>query len=108
MGVATVQHGQVLGTFDDLTVNEGLTGVSVGTGSFTVTAAAVTTITDASSSATSRIVWSPANAAAGLLTQLKTCYVTTGAGSFTFNVSATGAGQPAGTELINYIILSES
>lgn len=108
MPTAAVQHGQTLTTIDTATVNSGLTGLSIGTGSFVATAAAVTTIVDAAVSAGSRIIFCPANALAGLLIKANSCFVTTGAGSFTFTVSATGAGSPAGTELFNYMVLSES
>jgi hypothetical protein len=113
MPVNAVQHGQSLTTIDTLvsgatTVNSGLTGLSVGTGSFVVTAASVTTVADAAVSAGTRILVSAANSAAGLLMRTNSYFVTTGSGSFTFTVSATGAGAPAGTELVNYIVLSES
>ena len=80
----------------------------VGAGSFVATAAALTTITDADITATSCITIFPSNAAAGLLLRTKTCYIVTGSGSFTFNVSATGAGAPAGTEAFEYIFLRET
>lgn len=108
MTVAAVQHGQVLGTQDVMEVNAGLRGLSIGTGSFVVTAAAITNVTDAAVSAGTRIVCFPANPQAGLLLRTATCYTVTGGGSFTFGISATSAGVPAGTELFNYIVLSES
>lgn len=73
------------------------------TKSFTATAAATTTISDSTITPTSKVVVFPTNAAAGLLTRTKTCYVSSVAlGSFQFTVSSTGAGAPAGTETFNY------
>jgi parallel beta-helix repeat protein len=73
------------------------------TGSFTATAAGTSTISDQNINASMVPIVMPSNAAAGLLTQTKTCYLGTVAdGSFTFLVSATGAGAPAGTETFVY------
>ena len=102
MTVNPVWHGSQFAAFP----NEiAMTGGILNTGSFVATAASVTTVTDASVGASTRIIVYPANAAAGLVSRTNSCFVTTGAGSFTFTVSATGAGAPAGTELFNYIVL---
>lgn len=85
-------------------------GAGVGSGNFQSTAAAVTTITDTSVPASANIIWEPANAAAGLLMRSKTCFIPTGnsAGSFTFQVSATGAGAPGGSETFFYFFCVEN
>lgn len=81
----------------------------IGGGTFTATAAALTTVSDTSIVATSRVIVVPNDATAGLLARSKTCYVSgIGAGFFTFVVSATGAGAPAGTEVFQYIFLRET
>ena len=86
-----------------------ITGGGAGSGTFTATAAGVTTISDADVAATSIITFSPANTAAGTLLRLGTCWVgNIGAGSFTFNVSATAVAGITGTEIFNYIIQRES
>lgn len=85
-------------------------GLRVGTGSFQATAAAVTTVSNANIPASANIVFTPANAAAGLLMRGATCSVATGnsAGSFVFTVSATGAGKPSGGETFNYFFAIEN
>ena len=85
-------------------------GPGVGSGSFQATAAAITTISDASIPASANIICRPANAAAGLLMRSATCFVPTGnsAGSFTFQVSATGAGAPGGSETFAYFFCVEN
>lgn len=86
-----------------------ITGGGAGSGSFTCTAAAISTIADTDVAATSYVTVTPSNAAAGLLLRTKTCWVDTiAAGSFLFNVSASGAGAPAGTETFNYVIQRET
>jgi hypothetical protein len=79
-------------------------GTRVGSGSFQATAAAITTVTNANVPASASIIFDPSNAAAGLLLRSKTCFIPTGnsAGSFTFQVSATGAGAPGGSETFAY------
>lgn len=115
MAVAPVFSGQLNAEFGKLTTtdttshNAGVSGTFVGVGSFTATAAGVTTISDAAVQANSKVIFCAATASAGLLMQAKTCWVDTIlSGSFVFNVSATGAGAPAGTEAFNYFVLSES
>lgn len=85
-------------------------GLRVGTGSFQATAGATTTVTNANIPASANIIFSPSNAAAGLLDRTKTLSVATGnsAGSFVFTVSATGASAPAGTETFAYFFSVEN
>ena len=105
----SVDHGGAHKRYSLLEVDTGLAGGAVGVGEFTATAAALTTITDASVRANSQVMCFPSNAAGGLLAQNKSCYTgTIAAGSFTFVVSATGAGEPAGTETFSYIAISRS
>lgn len=80
-----------------------LAGCSLG--SFTATAAALLTVSDGNIRSGSTVVIVPTNAAAGLLVKGKSCWVDTiAAGSFNFNVSATAAGAPAGTETFSYFV----
>lgn len=83
-----------------------LSGIGPAGGTFQATAGAVTTIVDANVPASAHILFSPGNAAAGLLDRTKTLSIATGnsAGSFVFTVSATGAGAPAGTETFTYFV----
>lgn len=75
----------------------------VGSASFTATAAGATTVSNTLVNSGSNIIFFPTNAAAALLQRTKTCYVSNlASGSFIFNVSATGAGAPAGTETFGY------
>lgn len=106
--VKTVDLGQSERKIDRLVVNEGFSGAAFGLGTFTATAAGVTTVTDASIAAGSVVVIFPVSAAAGLIVKSKSCYVTPAAGSFTFTISATGAGAPAGTEVFSYISMTEN
>lgn len=99
---AGLTHTQVFGFSGD--------AKRVGSGSFQAAAAAATTVTNSNVPASANIIWEPANAAAGLLVRTLTCSVATGnsAGSFTFNVSATGAGAPAATETFAYFFSVEN
>ena len=106
--VKTVDLGQSERKVDRLVINEGVSGVAVGLGSFTADAGASTTITDAAVTSSSIVLITPTNAPAGLLIKSKSCHVTPGSGSFTFNVSASGAGAPAGTETFRYMALLEN
>lgn len=108
MSVNTVDTGQSERTVDRLVVREGIGGPAIAVGTFTADADASTSVTDASVAAASALVIFPTNAAAGLLVKSKSCYVTPAAGSFTFNVSASGSGAPAGTETFAYIALLEN
>lgn len=85
-------------------VNDPVSGTAgSGVGSIAVAAASITSVTDAKVQSSDQVICFPSNAAAGLLLQTKTCWVdTVAAGSFNFNVSATGAGAPAGTETFSY------
>lgn len=110
---AKADLGQGTGNYDDLYVEDTLQAGKVtgglGGGTFTATAAALTTISDSDIVATSNVIVVANNAAAGLLMQSKTCYVSgIGAGFFTFVVSATGSGAPAGTEAFQYLFLRET
>jgi len=81
----------------------------IGVGVFTATAAGTTTISDSAIAANALVMVTPTNGAGGLLIQSKSCYVgSVSAGAFTFVVSATGAGAPAGTETFSYMFLTES
>jgi hypothetical protein len=100
MSVNTIDSGQNEKTFDRLSLADGL-------GTFTSDADASTTVTDTAVKSTSRIIVFPTNAAAGLLLRSASCFVTPGTGSFTFNVSATGAGAPAGTETFAYVSIND-
>ena len=115
MGTSGVDHGYENHSCGNLTANTitvgSLTGAGIGIGSFTVTAAGVTTITDANIPSGAKVSFTAANALAGLLIATKSCYIGTGtavAGSFTFVVSATGVGAPAGTESFNYFYINET
>src|SRR2546428_5697644 len=69
-------------------------------GQFTMPAASTTTVSDSDILAGSAIAVQATNGPAGLLIQSKSCYISNVLnGSFVFNVSATGAGAPAGTEV---------
>ncbi len=86
----------------------GLTG-QVGVGTFTATAAGTTTISDSGIGASAQIAVFPTSSDGGLLLRTKSCYVgAVSAGSFTFVVSSTGAGAPAGTETFCYMHFTES
>mgnify|MGYP001586676757 CR=1 FL=1 len=100
MSVKTVDSGQSEKTIDLLSLEGGL-------GTFTASAAAVTTVTDAAIKSTSRIVIFPTSAGGGLLLRSNSCHVAAGTGSFTFNVSASGAGAPAGTETFAYLSIND-
>lgn len=74
-------------------------------GTFTLDADGSTSVSDADILSTSQIVCFPTNGPAGLILKSKSCFVNTiAAGSFVFNVSATGAGAPAGTETFAYLV----
>lgn len=74
-------------------------------GSFTMSATASKTVTDANCSSSSYVVLIPTNAAAGTLQGSNEClYVTAANGSFAV---ATAAGtSAAGTETFNYLIFT--
>lgn len=99
----TVDYLNVRGIFNPRCIN----GLGFDSGSFTATAAGTTTITDANVAATSLVVFAPTNGPAGLLVKSKSCYIgAVSAGSFTFLVSATGSGAPAGTETFAYFAMN--
>ena len=107
-------HGQSNETLDNLTVRgvftaNAITGTGLSSGTINVGAAGTTTVTDANVGTGSVIVTSPFNSSGGLLARTKTCWVSgLFNGSFTFDVSATGAGAPAGTEQFSYIVNNEA
>lgn len=107
-------HGLSNETLDNLSVRgvfnaRAVAGIGLDGGSFTVTAAGTTTITDANVVTSSLVQFSPTNGPAGLLVATKTCYIgAVSAGSFTFLVSATGAGAPAGTETFSYVSINHT
>ena len=120
MATAPVDHGSLNRVFDNLTVTGGqkFSGVTttkahIGSGlteaSFTATAAGVTTVPlSGSAKLGGQVCFYPTNAAAGLLLRTKTCWMTTADDAGTFNVSATGAGAPAGTETFGVIVTINS
>lgn len=104
MGTAAVNSGggreQVLG----------FVGVGTGSGSFQPAAnTSANTVTDANVPASAQIIFSPANAAAGLLARSATLFIATGnsAGSFVFTSSATAAVAPTGSETFAYFYTIE-
>lgn len=104
MALSTVDSGGARRTI------VGFQGPGTGSGSFQPAAAAATTVSDVNVPANANIIISPANAAAGLLTRGFTCSVATGnsAGSFVFNVSATSASGPTGSETFAYFYTQEN
>lgn len=103
MPTVPVWSGKTLG-------NLGFFGVGTGTGTFQPAAnTSVNVVTDANVPASAQIVFSPANAAAGLLARSATLFISTGnsAGSFTFNSSATASVAPSGSETFNYFYTVE-
>jgi hypothetical protein len=89
----------------------GFQGPGTGSGTFQPAAnTSVNTITDVNVPASANIIFSPANAAAGLLARSSTLFISTGnsAGSFVFNSSATGGVPPAGTETFAYFFTQEN
>ena|SRR3990167_7477869 len=103
-------HGLSNETIDNLTVRGLLTcdaarGGGLDTATFGVEAAGTTTVSNARvKAADSQIIPFATNAGAGLLLRTKTCWISDIAdGSFIFNVSATAAGAPAGTETMAYM-----
>ena len=74
-------------------------------GSFTMSATASKTVTDANCSSSSYVVLIPTNAAAGTLQGSTKClYVTAANGSFT--VTTASGVAAAGTETFNYLIFT--
>ena len=107
MATAGFDHGYDNHSCGNLTAGS-ITG-GIGVGRIVATAAGTTTITDANVKSSSEVIFSALGSGAGLLLRTKTCYIgTVSNGSFTFIVSATGAGAPAGTETFSYFFLSES
>lgn len=102
------EHGLSNQTLDNLNTRGTLSprcinGIGFDSGAFTATAAGTTTISDSNIVTSSIVTFSPTNGPAGLLLATKTCYVgAVSAGAFTFLVSATAAGAPAGTETFVY------
>lgn len=89
----------------------GFQGIGTGSGSFQPAAnTSINTVSDVNVPANANIIIAPANAAAGLLSRITSCFVATGnsAGSFVFNASATAANPPAGTETFNYFYTVEN
>lgn len=89
----------------------GFQGLGTGSGSFQPAAnTSVNTVTDTNVPASANIIFSPANAAAGLLARSSTLFISTGnsAGSFTFNSSATGGVPPTGSETFFYFYTQEN
>lgn len=105
MPTSAANSGQTNTTIDMLTVNAfsgGSRGFFVGT-VFSPTGSAIT-VTDPRMLGTGGCIVVPVNGPAGLLLKTKSCWSDTFAnGSFVFNVSATGAGAPSGSELFNYL-----
>lgn len=99
----TLDNPKIRGVLDA----NAICGTGLDCGSFTATAAGTTTISDANILASSLVTFSPTNGPAGLLLATKTCYIgAVSAGSFTFLVSATGSGAPAGTETFTYFSMN--
>jgi hypothetical protein len=89
----------------------GFSGPGTGSGSFQPAAnTSVNVVTDVNVPASANIIFSPANAAAGLLARSSTLFISTGnsAGSFTFNSSATGGTPPTGSETFAYFYTQEN
>ena len=105
MADAPVDHGQMNRTTVNHKINNTVGGSAVGGGSFTATAAAQTTITDSDIPSSATIVITPTSVPASRLLQDKRWSVVATTGGFNFNVSATGAGAPAGTETYSYIFV---
>jgi hypothetical protein len=108
MGTVAVSSGQVNQTVDMLTVsaiNGGSRGFFAGA-IFSPTGSTIT-VTDSRMLSTGGAIIVPVNAAAALLLKTKSCWIDTQAnGSFVFNVSATGAGAPSGSEQFNYLFFN--
>ena len=76
-------------------------------GTFTCSAAASTVVTDASVKATSVIVITPTNAAAGTLQGAATClYLSARTADTSFTVTTASGGAAAGTETFQYLIVN--
>lgn len=89
---------------------QGFVGVGTGSGSFQPAAnTSVNTVVDANVPASAQIIFSPANAAAGLLARSSSLFISTGnsAGSFVFNSSATAGTPPTGAETFAYFYTTE-
>lgn len=79
----------------------------VSQGTFTMAAAATKTVSDANVKATSAIIWSPTNAAAGTLEgSANKLYLSTIVAGTSFTVSTSSAAAAAGTETFSYIIVN--
>lgn len=105
MGDVGVDHGYGH-YFRDKVQGSSYTG-GIGVGTFSPIAESVTTVTDAGVTSASEIMIFPLNGPAGELLRLKSCFVTPGNGSFTFNVSASGSGSPDAAESFAYMFLTE-
>lgn len=76
-------------------------------GTFTLAAAATTTVTQPAVKANSIILWMPTDASAGTLQgSAKSLYVSTITPGASFVVSTASGGSAAGTETFNYVIYS--
>ena len=103
-------HGASNETLDNLTVRgvfaaNAIIGPGLHASTFGVDADGSTTVSNTRvKAADSQIMVFPTNAEAGLLLRTKTCWISNIVdGSFIFNVSATAAGAPAGTETMAYL-----
>ena len=89
----------------------GFQGIGTGSGTFQPAAnTSINTVTDVNVPASANIIFTPANAAAGLLMRSSSLFISTGnsAGSFIFNSSATAGVPPAGTETFSYFYTVEN
>lgn len=81
----------------------------IGTGTFSPSAAASTSVSDTYITANCEVMIVPTNGQAGELLRSKSCYVSAvAAGSFKFIVSASGAGAPGADETFSYFYFSNS
>lgn len=75
------------------------------TGSFTLAAAATTTVTQPAITASSKVLLEPTNAAAAtLMGSVKSLYVSALTAGTGFTVATASGGNAAGTETFNYIV----
>ena len=78
-------------------------------GSFTLTAAATTVVTQTAITANSIILWMPTNAAAGTLQgSAKSLYVSARTVGASFTVATANAVAAAGTETFSYVVVNPS
>jgi hypothetical protein len=79
------------------------------TGTFTLSAAATTTVPNTSVTSTSIISLTPMNAAAAaLMAGANSLYVSARTSGASFAVSTAGGGAAAGTEIFNYMLVNPS